>query len=204
MEDAARQLKIKVGVVRRSTRSLSVSCLLSQPLTTSPESLPLISPPLLTPLRSFRLSKEHASYQKEIDQQTEKIDKMTAAGSCNHDIKQQVDPPPPLPPLPPPPPLPPLTSPSSPSLTYPSFFPFLSLPHLPSLPSLPQRGTQGGSGVPGRFRAEASCCSGGAAGAGGGGRRLAQGERGLPGGAGPLESKHGIKRLQDRRREVFR
>uniref|UniRef100_A0A7S0HRR5 Tubulin-specific chaperone A n=1 Tax=Hanusia phi TaxID=3032 RepID=A0A7S0HRR5_9CRYP len=52
MEDAARQLKIKVGVVRR-------------------------------------LSKEHASYQKEIDQQTEKIDKMTAAGSCNHDIKQQ-------------------------------------------------------------------------------------------------------------------
>ncbi|EKX50700.1 hypothetical protein GUITHDRAFT_103292 [Guillardia theta CCMP2712] len=52
MEETARQLKIKVGVVKR-------------------------------------LTKEHASYQKEIDQQTAKIEKMTTAGDCEHDIKQQ-------------------------------------------------------------------------------------------------------------------
>jgi hypothetical protein len=37
-----------------------------------------------------RTAKEHASYEKEIDTQTEKIERMKAENKSFHDIKQQV------------------------------------------------------------------------------------------------------------------
>mmetsp|Transcript_10747 Transcript_10747/g.36065 ORF Transcript_10747/g.36065 Transcript_10747/m.36065 type:complete len:183 (-) Transcript_10747:778-1326(-) len=181
MEETARQLKIKVGVVKR-------------------------------------LTKEHASYQKEIDQQTAKIEKMTTAGDCEHDIKQQVDAPAPACS-----PLPSLLLILNPSLllvllpsssSQPSslrdcqsvyscalpplsnvLYSLTSCSSSPRSPPLacswltaePERSAQGGAGVPGRLEAEARGCSGGAGGAVGGGGRLVEGKRGLRGSGGPCQ-----------------